>query len=288
MLPAVARAKLSALEIAADDLAALTANALASIKAGEAKLASALHAMETTPTAARAEAFKAEATALGDDIEGLRSIMGERRARRDEAHQLVVRIRTWVERLPPQMTFALVPPAEREPGDESARAAVERYRASIRNLRVEMEAVRKASLPEADIKNAVRAFIDKHAARGRPIIRVEGDKVDVLFENTKALVPGDRLNASASADLFAWLFRDELVVAFNREVEALNVQNALTREERSARLAELRAALLEAERAEEAAITRAGEEGTIIARRTDADPRAVLGIQLVGAASKAA
>jgi hypothetical protein len=80
-----------------------------------------------------------------------------------------------------------------------------------------------------------------------------------VFKNTKALVRGDRYEAPLSADTLVWLFRDELATAMDREVEALAVVGGLSRDERAARLETLRAALLEAERREEAAIMRARE-----------------------------
>ncbi len=53
---------------------------------------------------------------------------------------------------------------------------------------------------------------------------------------------------------------------------------ALSDDQRLKEDTRLRAALLEAEREEEAAITAASAQGANIARRRDADPRAVLGL----------
>jgi hypothetical protein len=197
-------------------------------------------------------------------------------------------LRGWADRLPPHMSFGMASPVPFEASDESARAAVDRHRATIKELRGELDKVRTAPLTRAEVKNFVTAWITQHAARGRPHIQVGHERADVLFENTRALVPGDRLNAPLSADTLVWLFRDELAVAMEREVDALTLDNALSREDRSARLGQLRIQLLSAERAEEAAIERAEGEGTVIARRPDCDPLAVLGIQVVGAATKAA
>jgi hypothetical protein len=289
-LPAPARAKLSELERAADDAAALANRTLASLKGVEAQVSTRLHALEhCEDDAARAEELKTELHALGENAARLREELSTRQVRRDADQSLLTRIGGWLDRVPPNVALEAIEAPAREPGDEGPRAAVERYRQTILGIRAEIETVRKAPLPPADVKRLARAWVDQHAKRGRPHIQVDGDRADILFERTAALVRGDRLAAAVSADFLLWLFRDQVVEALEREVEALNVQGALTRDERAARLEALRAALLEAERREEAAITRARTEGTLIARRPDADPRAVLGIRFVGvAASQAA
>jgi hypothetical protein len=232
--------------------------------------------------------LKAEADAITAEIERLRVIRGERQARAAEAGQLVVRLRGWLERLPAHMAFATAAPISFEPAEEGPRAAVERYREKIKELRAEIDAVRKAPLTNGEVRAFVHAWVKQRADRGRPVFEVDHDRATVAFENARALVPGDRLVATAPTDFFIWLLRDQVAEALLREADALSLKGAVTREERAARLAELRAALMNAERAEEGAITRAGEEGTFIARRADADPLAVLQIEVVGAASKAA
>jgi hypothetical protein len=281
------RAKLSALIRDADDAGALASAAAASIKSAEARTGKLLHALETADED-RAKELNSEIETMEAEVARLREALGERQSRRDAAQSLVTSLTAWLERIPPNVALEAVAPPAREPSDESTRAAVERYRRTISDLRAEMETVRRAPLPTPDIKKLVRVWVDQHATRGRPIVRVEGEKVDVLFENTRALVPGDRHNAPLSVDTLVWLFRDELATAMDRQVDALNVEGALTRAERGPRLEALRAALVEAERREEAAIVRAQQEGTLITRRSDADARAVLEILFVGAAAKAA
>jgi hypothetical protein len=289
-LPSRARAKLAAIERAADDSAALTNRTLASLKGVEAQVSTRLSALEhCEDDAARAEELKAELHALGENAARLREELSTRQVRQNADQSLVTQIGAWLDRMPVNVGLEVVEPPAREPGDESPRAAVERYRAQIKKLRVEMEKVRRAPLPPADIKRLVRAWVDQHATRGRPLIQVDGDKVDVVFERTASLVRGDRYTAPLSADTFVWLFRDELAAAMDREVEARAIVGGLTRDERAAQLETLRAQLLDLERAEESAIQRAKEEGTVIARRGDADPRAVLGVRFIGvAASRAA
>jgi hypothetical protein len=288
-LPARGRAKLSELERAADDAAALANRTYQTLVGIEKQIGTRLSALENAEDdEARAGTLKAEIATFGIEAARIRAVLKERQARRDADQSLVTQITGWLDRVPPNVALEAVEPFAREPGDEGPRSAVERHRRKIGELRVEMEKVRRARLPPADIKRLVRAWVDQHATRGRPHIQVDGDKVDVVFERTASLVRGDRYTAPLSADTFVWLFRDELAAAMDREVEARAVEGGLTRDQRAARLEALRAALLEAERREEAAITRAREEGTVIARRSEADPRAVLGVQFVGAAASQA
>ncbi|MEJ0076855.1 MAG: hypothetical protein WDO17_15665 [Alphaproteobacteria bacterium] len=272
----------------ADDMDALAGMSLANVKATEAKLGRTLEALETADSEQRTEQLKADAHALGTELETLRTTQAERFARRNAARTLFTSISGWVDKLPPNVTLASVPPPAREPGDERTRATCDRHRKEIAELQKQIDATRKAPLTHSEAKHWVLGWIDRHARLGRPHIVVDSEKADVFFQNARALVPGDRLALPASADLFVWLFRDEVTVALSREVDARTLDGAMSREERAANLVTLRAALLDVERAEEAAIVRAAEEGTIIARRADANPLAVLGVQFVGAASKAA
>lgn len=288
-LPALARARRAAIERAADDAAALAHATFGSLNTIEKQVATRLSALEhCEDDAARAEELKTELHTLGENAARLREELSARQARRDAAQKILTRIGSWLDGLSPNLALEPVALPAREPGDESARAACDRYRTVIAGLRAEMDAVRRAPLTRPEVKRQVLGWLDTHARRGRPHIQVDHDKVDVLFENAKALVRGDRLAASLSPDFLVWLFRDELTAALSREVDALTLDKAISRDERAQRLETLRAALLDVERAEEGAIQRAQEEGTFIARRPDADARAVLGIQFVGAASQAA
>jgi len=80
--------------------------------------------------------------------------------------------------------------------------------------------------------------------------------------------------------LLAWLDRDRVLAALEREIETkLPDGNALPFEEREQRIHELEAEILAIEREEENVI----ENSPIsISRRADASPQAVLGIALLG------
>lgn len=276
ILPPAASAKLMALAGQADELDVLANAAVAQVKSLEAMLGTALRNVET-------DADKAETEALATQLERLRVTQRERSERAAAAKQLVVKVRSWIERLPPGTVLEAAPAEEPEVIQETARETVERYRTLIGELREDIEVIKKAPLPRAEIKAQVLDWLARRVALGRPHIQIQDDRVEVLFENSKALVRGDRLNAPVSADLLLWVFREQVAAALIREVEAMPNEWPLTVKERADRLGQRTAMVLDNERAEEAAVERAAREGTFIARRVDADPRAVLGVEFVGA-----
>jgi hypothetical protein len=83
------------------------------------------------------------------------------------------------------------------------------------------------------------------------------------------------------AATLAWLHRDAMVEALCRDVSAACASSppGVGAERRAARERELLARLLDLERAEEALIEASPE----VPRRPDADPRAVLGVEVVAA-----
>jgi hypothetical protein len=284
-LPPLASAKLSSLSALADDASVLVSGALAQIKAADTRLEAVLHEINTTTGKSRIDQLRSEASVLTNEIERLRGVRSERQARRDQAAQLVTRLRGWIEKLPAHAAFAMAPPVPLETGVGGLRAAVEGCREKIKELRAEMDTVRKAPLTNPEVRHFVTAWVRDHAERGRPVIEVDHDRANVAFTNARALVAGDRLVAQAPTDFFIWLMRDQVAEALLREADSLSLKGAMTREDRAARLEQLRIQLLAAERAEEAAIMAAAEQGTVVLRRADADPLAVLGIQVVGAAA---
>jgi hypothetical protein len=70
-----------------------------------------------------------------------------------------------------------------------------------------------------------------------------------------------------------------MVAALEAEIDAVaSDQQAIPAQERADRLAQIAADRLACERREEAVIEAAAEAGTVLERRPDADPRAVLTI----------
>ncbi|GLI93667.1 hypothetical protein [Methylocystis echinoides] len=89
----------------------------------------------------------------------------------------------------------------------------------------------------------------------------------------------DRFAPDAFA-LLAWLHRDTIIQRICAEIDAVaDDRSALDPAQRAKKLAQADAAILLAEREEEAAICEALSRGFLIDRREDADPRAIVGIE---------
>ena len=81
--------------------------------------------------------------------------------------------------------------------------------------------------------------------------------------------------------LVAWLFRDRLIQAIDEEIDRLSDDNAaLSPEVRKERKRQILSDVLKLEHLETAHVDAAGPMAT---HRLDIDPRALLGIELVGA-----
>ncbi|RJS95283.1 hypothetical protein [Salinisphaera sp. Q1T1-3] len=135
------------------------------------------------------------------------------------------------------------------------------YRANIERLKAERAEVvaRPATPTEAEAR--IDAYLASQAEQYRRRVTVERLK---LRADLDAL--GDKDDA-----FFAFYFRDQIKAALMAETA-----DGMDAADRSAELERIDTALLEAEQAEESAITEAEQRGHYITRRADADPRAVL------------
>ena len=114
---------------------------------------------------------------------------------------------------------------------------------------------------------------------GRPEIRCP-----ILYVEGSANIPGACLGTSNvkvpdALGLLAWRDPDALIERLGRMIETTaDDETALSSEARAAKIAELEAQILDLERREESLIEQALDQGQVIRRRADADPRAILGI----------
>ena len=181
----------------------------------------------------------------------------------------------------------------RLPSIDRLTAEVERVRKDIAELEAEKHAVNSAAYPAAEVKARARAEIEALAELGRPrvvqmIDNGPGEAVfwpDVVAKSRNfgmaVPLPGDLPRASHDRPgghlaLTAWLFKDRMIEAIEAEIDAFAEDDVLSTEARAAKLADLDARILDAERIE-CAIIRAS--GGIVDFREDADPRAVLGVE---------
>jgi hypothetical protein len=154
--------------------------------------------------------------------------------------------------------------------------AINRVRTEIGLARNQLRSVNLAALPKSLLKARAKTYVRELADRGRP--RVSGDRGEFTIAfpqaETFSISNLDRLIA-----LLAWLNPDGMTKRIEAEIDALpKAETALSPTERNERAASLIAEIESLEHQEEALIGMALAQGRDVMRRTDADPRAILGV----------
>lgn len=140
-------------------------------------------------------------------------------------------------------------------------AKIEGLRAQITELQRSVEELKNATLPAAEVKAAVKDFLDSEAEKKS------------LAEYEELVNPG---GPTVFFDLdperiLLHLFRDEVEQRLIQHLEAQNPNPGLTRAAREKKTANLAAQIDGLAREEELAILQAEDSGEIIERRKDAD-----------------
>ena len=205
--------------------------------------------------------------------------------------QLVQRNEDYVDRLtdPIHGFTAEVTPSRRK--GESLIDAIERARRKLRDLAADRRRVEHAPIPASQAKQIAREHVERLAQRGCP------DVLQVLELGEAPTWPTTTIQAATHGmdaegrpirgfasvqipDAIAalhWIHRAAIIAAYEAEIDELaDDSQALSDDDRDARLAELDRDALALAREEEALVAAAEAEGQAIARRLDADPRAVL------------
>jgi len=147
------------------------------------------------------------------------------------------------------------------------------------------------------VKAQARANIDAMAERGRPDCygAIEAGEAikwpTAMHRPTSTLLHAVTKDSIARVDglidfnfpdvpaLISWLFKDQLLAKVEAEIDqCADDANALTDSDRAKKLTATAQEILETERLEERLIELAADQGQDIARRPDADPRAILGV----------
>ena len=190
----------------------------------------------------------------------------------------------WLEHIGPGVTFehVVVQPPKSAKGFG---VEVERIRKELAALDDQWAAAESAPAPKNDLLNRAVAEIDRIAERGRPDVNPRsrgGDPLrlaEQLAIGTRTVGSGENRSTSLvgnPAPFLVWAVRDQLTEKISAMVEALSDQGVLTDAQREEEFARIAARRLEVERAEESTILVAEAEGQAIARRRQADPRAIL------------
>ncbi|MET4034514.1 hypothetical protein ABIB94_008421 [Bradyrhizobium sp. JR7.2] len=173
---------------------------------------------------------------------------------------------------------------------EDVLSGIESLRRRVRELRADLHRIASAPYPSAFCKQRMREQIEALAQRGTPsvsrLVELDGP-VDFQTQSLTSEVHAERrsLAFTETADalaLVAWLHRDALIAALDREISTeADDKAALSHEARQKAEAEARGDLLAIERAETALVWRAMDERLPVEHRPDCNPLAILGCQLV-------
>lgn len=169
---------------------------------------------------------------------------------------------------------------------ESGLDALAAIRDKLAKRRDERQAVVDAQVPASVVIEQARSAVEALAERGQPNVMgcIEGGApfrfaAGALEPVTRGGSGYVQSSIDASA-LLAWLFKDELVSRIETLIrENADDASALTDAERKSRLEQIDAEILQIERVEEAVIEALHAEGLAVMRRSDCDPRAVLGVE---------
>lgn len=169
-------------------------------------------------------------------------------------------------------------------------AAIDQIRAELVALNKQRDVVENAPLPPEELLARCVSEIDRMAEQGALRIdpRSRGPSpldLEAKLKISATPVPGDAgpilmPTGTGAGPLIAWLCRDLLAERVERMIADLPTKGCLTDAEREAQLAEIAGRRLELERVEESLIVAAANAGLTIDRRREADPRAVLEVEI--------
>jgi hypothetical protein len=167
---------------------------------------------------------------------------------------------------------------------ESIDNAIDDLREKIDKLKNELRRAQRAIPPIEDAYRDADARVAALIEQGRPRLRVDGKNLGVTFPTDSQFSSGTAKDAVAVA---AWLHPEQMRERLREEVRALYGECAKTntpvmsKEERDKTIEELRLDILQCERNEEHAITIGEQMNLFVPRREDADPLAVLSMEIV-------
>ncbi|WFU36490.1 hypothetical protein QA635_19560 [Bradyrhizobium brasilense] len=180
------------------------------------------------------------------------------------------------------------------PAVKDVLGAVEAKRRRLRELESDLARCRHAPHPSADRKRAMIAQVEALAEQGRPDVTGSIEHAEPIGFPAQSRqveihnVPGGGAIGFSeqpnSIGLIAWLFKDALIAALDREIdEAADDGEALTIEQRRERETEILRDMLATAREEVMLVDRAEKQGQHVAHRADIDPLALLQIAWIAA-----
>jgi hypothetical protein len=236
--------------------------------------------------------LRTQIAAGAERAKGLGARSDEMAARAGALIALANRLRTFLDHSAGDLLIPYTGALPKFGKNETPVQAVERCRAKVVELRREIQTTGNAPLTSAEAKAAAREFVKAAAYRARPDVSTlfaghpdpHFPHIPEMFVHPVAhgghtVVQGGQVRDGFS--LACWLHEDEVIAALDREIDArARDDKAMTAGQKAERLVALAAELLAVERDEEAFLRMAVAQDLPVERRPDADPRAVLQIDV--------
>lgn len=217
------------------------------------------------------------ADALCEEVALLRRKRVDHADRYRECADVNAAIRRYLESLPANVVLEDIKQSKAKPKPgENFVAAVERVRREIAGQVSERLRLQQAGLPVEEIRARAKDWITQRARLARPYVTANHDQFTVRFDVYVESAPVPITDVAA---VMAWLYPERFTKKIDEIIDQMpKPALALSADAKSRRLREIKDRLYELEVEEEGLISAAEEQGQIIARRTTADPRAVLGL----------
>jgi len=223
----------------------------------------------------------------------LQELQATRSAAFQSASAALSNVETWLKSGRPGSTtleaVEIEPPPKLAKGEAGLLDQIEARRRRVRELRADLHRIASAPYPSSHTRAKIRQEAEGLALLGTPIVSnvIEHD-ASIIWPTMRVQseVHGERRSLAFSEQLhalalFAWMFKDALIAALDREIaNESDDANALSHEQRQQAEAETMSDLLATERIEAALTWAAMEQGLPVEFRSDISVLAILGIEL--------
>ena len=240
---------------------------------------------EQHATRSQIEEAEAELAEAREALDALDRRIAEKQAMQSRLPGLLTE---WLRAIPTDVKFEEFESDRKAAKGSATVADIEKARQRIAQLRAEIHTIRSAPPPSATVKARMRAQVAALAERARPnyLGAVESGQPikfpELQVQMQTATAAGIGISLQTMPDmlgLFCYVHGDALIRKMEADIDELaDDEGSLSDEEKAQRERQILAGILEIERVEEAAIEQLEVSGVPIARRDDADPRAVLGL----------
>ncbi|CAJ0866516.1 hypothetical protein AMST5_01867 [freshwater sediment metagenome] len=302
-LPPAAREKLRRLKAQANDMGAITRAATDRLFDAQQALQSVeqrVSVLRSNNIAGRNDAALREATAKRDaalaERDHAQAEVDARVERARPVREVVLQVERYIEREIVNYDVIEPAPAISLPGlrkGQSWADAVAEVRARIEKAAADKQAAIDAPWPSDHAKARARAEIEALAEKGTPSVMalLESERGGVewpsVYRQAGIAMDGYKAVGRVGRDGYVhdpmafsvWLHKDEIIRRIAAEIDAkADDRSALDPVQRAKKIAQAEQARFEAELVEERIIEQAEENGVVIERRDDCDPRCVLGL----------